>query len=93
MNEWTEYAPAGGWDHFTHSDALTASLWERLPVDAWGYLNFAKGSSAWESLADASLVSVEYEGERIVRLVVQGGDAGEFVTALAAEFDLAEIAA
>ncbi|QJX00080.1 hypothetical protein [Frigoriglobus tundricola] len=88
MCQWTEYAPASGWAGFARSDALTGALWDRLPVDAWVYLNLVSDSSMWESRADASVVSCHYAGGRVVHLAATPGAAAAFAAALAAEFGL-----
>jgi hypothetical protein len=88
MSQWTEYAPASGWASFSNSAAMTDALWDRLPPESWLYLNLATSSSVWESLRDSSMVSVHYEGERLIHFAAEDGVAGEFASLLAAEFGL-----
>jgi hypothetical protein len=88
MSEWTEFVPVGGWQSFAGSEALTDALWNGLPADKWDYLNFVSSSSIWESRQDGSMVSVDYEGDRIVHFAAKGGMAGDFVGPLTAEFGL-----
>ncbi|VTS07644.1 hypothetical protein [Tuwongella immobilis] len=92
MNRWIEYAPVDGWALFERSAPLIDALWNRLPEDDWHYMNFVVGSSLWESRRDASMVSVHINGEQIVHLATQDGDAGAVIEPLASEFGLVPIA-
>jgi hypothetical protein len=87
----TTFAPSGGWAEFPHSKRLTDALWANLIPDDWHYLNFVVGSSIWESRRDASMVSAQYEGERLVHLVAHGGQAVEVASAIAANFGLVRV--
>jgi hypothetical protein len=88
MGTWVEYVPAGGWAAFARSAALTDALWDRLPAADWWYLNLVSDSSMWESRRDGSVVSAQYDGERLVHLAAGAGAAVEVAGPLAAEFGL-----
>ena len=91
MSTWQHLAPTGGWDRFTESAALTDALRARFSSTDWHYLNFAVGSSVWESRQDASMVQVFSEGERIVEFAVQPGAASEAIAPLAIQFQLSPV--
>lgn len=98
MDNWIEYAPAGGWAAFACNDAMTKALHARLPEDDWHYhwqhLNFVKISEVWESRRDASVVVAHFNinqfvDDSLVHLATKGDAAGAIVGSLAVEFGLA----
>lgn len=91
MKLWVEFAPKDGWGQFQRSEALTTALWERLNGDAWAYYNFVSTSSVWEYQEDGSMLSVDYEGERIVHFAAQPGAAANVAILLTEMFGLIEV--
>ncbi|MGH8082863.1 MAG: hypothetical protein ACREP7_19955 [Lysobacter sp.] len=86
---WTDWAPAQGWDRFDAHEALSQALWSEVTEadGEWHHMSFDP-LSIWEYNADGSAFVIEYRGDRIVGLQTQAGEAERYFLKKVAPFGL-----